>query len=274
MAKPILKWAGGKRHLLGELLPKLPTRIRTYAEPFAGGAALFFALECDGSRSFERAILADRNEELIACYRAVKSDVKHLIRRLHDYKYERDAYYRARAEETAGWSDVERGARLIYLNRTCFNGLWRVNSAGKFNVPFGRYDDPRIVDEDGLLRASLALARAEIVYGDFAEVTADLGARDFAYFDPPYVPLSKTASFTAYSPGGFGPKDQERLARELCALRKRGACAMLSNADTEAMRNLYQGLAVQSVKAPRAINSNAKKRGDVSELLVTNWGPL
>jgi DNA adenine methylase len=274
MAKPILKWAGGKKRLLGELLPKLPTRIRTYAEPFAGGAALFFALESDRSRSFDRAILADQNEELVACYRAVKGEVKDLIARLRDYTYDRDTYYLVRAEETAGRSDVERGARLIYLNHTCFNGLWRVNAAGKFNVPFGRYDNPRIVDEEGLLLASTALSRAEIVHADFAEVTAVLGAGDFAYFDPPYVPLTKTASFTAYATGGFGPKDQERLAAELGALRARGACAMLSNADTEAMRALYRGFAVHSVMAPRAINSNAKKRGAVRELLVTSWGPL
>jgi DNA adenine methylase len=274
MAKPILKWAGGKKRLLGELLPKLPTRIRTYAEPFAGGAALFFALESDRSRSFDRAILADQNEELVACYRAVKSDVKDLIARLRDYTYDRDTYYLVRAEETAGRSDVERGARLIYLNHTCFNGLWRVNAAGKFNVPIGRYDNPRIVDEEGLLLASTALSRAEIVHADFAEVTAGLGAGDFAYFDPPYVPLTKTASFTAYATSGFGPKDQERLAAELGALRARGACAMLSNADTEGMRALYRGFAVHSVMAPRAINSNAKKRGAVRELLVTTWGPL
>jgi DNA adenine methylase len=274
MAKPILKWAGGKRRLLAELLPKVPTRIRTYAEPFAGGAALFFALESDGSRTFERAILADQNDELVACYRAVKSHVKDLVLRLRDYPYDRDTFYRVRAEDTAGQSDVDRGARLVYLNRTCFNGLWRVNAAGKFNVPFGRYENPRIVDEEGLLLASAALARVDIVHADFAEVTRDLGARDFVYFDPPYVPRSKTASFTAYAPGGFGPKDQERLARELGALRDRGACAMLSNADTDGMRELYQGFAVHSVRAPRAINSNAKKRGEVSELVVTNWGPL
>ncbi len=273
MAKPILKWAGGKKALLGELLPKLPSRIRTYAEPFAGGAALFFALERDRSRSFERAILADQNQELVACYRAVKSQVNDLIARLKDYRHDRDTFYRVRAEDTSGRSDVERGARLIYLNRTCFNGLWRVNAAGKFNVPFGRYENPRIVDEEGLLLASAALARTDIVYADFAEVTQGLGAGDFVYLDPPYVPRSKTSSFTAYAAAGFGPKDQERLARELHALRRRGACAMLSNADTEEMRELYQGFVVHAVSAPRAINSNTKGRGAVSELLVTNWGP-
>ena len=169
--------------------------------------------------------------------------------------------------------DVERAARLIFLNRTCFNGLWRVNSRGQFNVPFGRYENPRIVDEEALLLASHALARADVVCADFEAATATLGAGDFAYFDPPYVPLSRTASFTAYGAGGFGPVDQERLAHVLRELRGRGVLAMLSNADTESTRELYRDFSVHVVRAPRAINSNAKKRGDVNELLVTTWGP-
>jgi DNA adenine methylase len=272
MAKPIVKWAGGKTKLKDELLSRLPGQVKTYAEPFAGGAALFFALAGDTTRTFEHAILADQNEELVACYRAVKSDVRGLIDVLKGYRYDKDLYYAVRAESTAGKSDVERGARLLFLNRTCFNGLWRVNASGQFNVPFGRYENPRLVDEDGLAAASAALARADILCADFEEATATLGAGDFAYFDPPYVPLSKTASFTAYGPGGFGPKDQERLARVLGDLKGRGVLAMLSNADTESARALYQDFSVHVVRAPRAINSNAKKRGDVNELLVTSWG--
>jgi DNA adenine methylase len=149
-----------------------------------------------------------------------------------------------------------------------------VNASGKFNVPFGRYENPRIVDEEGLRLASEALARADVVQADFEDVTRDLGPGDFVYFDPPYVPLTKTASFTAYAKAGAsGPKDQERLARVLRELRERHVLAMLSNADTEAARELYRDFAVQVVRAPRAINSNAKKRGDVNELLVTSWGP-
>jgi DNA adenine methylase len=273
MAKPIVKWAGGKTKLLSELVLRLPTHIKTYAEPFAGGAALFFALASDETRSFDHAILADRNEELVACYRAVKSDVRGLIEVLKGYRYDKDAYYAVRAETTQGKSDVLRGARLIYLNRTCFNGLWRVNASGQFNVPFGRYENPRIVDEEGLTRASEALARADVLCADFEEATATLGAGDFAYFDPPYVPLSKTASFTAYGAGGFGPSDQERLARVLRELKAKDVLAMLSNADTETTRDMYRDFAVHVVRAPRAINSNAKKRGDVNELLVTSWGP-
>jgi DNA adenine methylase len=273
MAKPIVKWAGGKARLLPELLARLPTHMKTYAEPFAGGAALFFALVSDDTRTFEHAVLADRNEELVACYRAVRADVGGLIDALKHYRYDRDTFYAVRAEGTEGKSEVERGARLIYLNRTCFNGLWRVNASGKFNVPFGRYDNPRIVDEEGLRLASQALSRAEVVCVDFEEATSKLAVGDFAYFDPPYVPLSKTASFTAYGPGGFGPADQERLSRVLRELRGRGVLAMLSNADTDGARALYKDFSVHVVRAPRAINSNAAKRGDVSELLVTSWGP-
>jgi DNA adenine methylase len=273
MAKPIVKWAGGKTKLLGELLSRVPSHVRTYAEPFAGGAALFFALASDDTRSFERAVLADQNEDLVACYRAVKNDVNGVIEALMGFRYEREFYYRVRDESPEGKSDVERGARLIYLNRTCFNGLWRVNAAGKFNVPFGRYENPRIVDEEGLRLASAALGRAEIVHADFEEVTKSLGAGDFVYFDPPYVPLTKTASFTAYARGGFGPDDQARLSRVLRELRERHVLAMLSNADTENVRELYRDFDVQVVLAPRAINSDSKKRGKVNELLVTSWGP-
>ena len=215
MAKPIVKWAGGKTKLLEPLTQRVPTQIRTYAEPFAGGAALFFALADDPSRTIERAVLADQNEDLVACYRAVRDDVEALLVALAAYKHDEDEYYRVRDRDPRGLDDAERGARLIYLNRTCFNGLWRVNRQGKFNVPFGRYTNPRIVDADGLRAASRALARTKLLAADFAEVTRDLGPGDFAYFDPPYVPVSKSASFTSYAREGFGPADQDRLLAEL-----------------------------------------------------------
>ena len=161
-----MKWAGGKSRLLGELIARVPRRLKTYAEPFAGGAALFFALASErarGARSFEHAILADRNEELVACYRAVQGDVEAVIEALADFRYDRDLFYEVRAQDTAGMSDVDRAARFIFLNRTCFNGLWRVNSGGRFNVPFGKYKNPRILDRDALLAASRALAGVEIV---------------------------------------------------------------------------------------------------------------
>lgn len=273
MAKPIVKWAGGKHRLIGELQKYLPETIDTYVEPFAGGAALFFALASDerGPR-FRRAILADRNEELVACYRAVKHDVEAVIDALGVYKYDRDLYYQTRDLETEAMSDVERAARLIFLNHTCFNGLWRVNASGRFNVPFGRYSNPRILDADGLREASRALAWAEILHVDFAAATKKLRGGDFVYFDPPYVPVSATANFTAYAKDGFGPDDQERLAKELRRLRDRGVGVLLSNHDTPEAQALYADFAMHVVHVKRPINSDTSKRGEARELLVTSLG--
>lgn len=270
--KPIVKWAGGKSRLLGELLARVPPEMKTYAEPFAGGAALFFAITSSPKHQFERALLSDANAELVACYRAVRDDVGALIGALKKYRYEEKLFYATRDLDTDGMSDVERGARLIFLNRTCYNGLWRVNARGRFNVPFGRYKNPKILDEENLRAASRALARAEIVHGDFTKVTAQCGAGDFVYFDPPYVPLSRTAAFTSYAANGFARADQERLAQELRALHARGAHAMLSNHDTAETRELYKDFSAQVVWVPRAINSDASKRGDTAELVVTTWG--
>ncbi len=283
--KPIVKWAGGKTRLLGELLQRVPTRFGTYAEPFAGGAALFFALAGEaraprgtgarggGGRVFAGAILGDQNDELVACYRAVQRSVGKVITALREYRHDRELFYETRDRATSAMSDVERAARLIFLNRTCYNGLWRVNASGKFNVPFGRYKNPRILDEDGLRAASRALRGAEILHADFTSVTGRLRAGDFVYLDPPYVPLSKTAGFTSYAKAGFDAPDQERLARELHALKKRGVMAMLSNADTPETRALYRGFALTVVPVPRSINSDPRKRGNTSELIVTTYGP-
>ena len=275
-ARPIVKWAGGKSRLLGELLDRVPRKLGTYAEPFAGGAALFFALASErarGTRSFERAILADRNEELVACYRAVKADVGAVIDALGSFRHDRDLFYEVRAQDTGGMSDVARAARFVFLNRTCFNGLWRVNAGGRFNVPFGKYKNPRILDEDALRAASEAFVDVEILSSDFADVTAQLGRGDFVYLDPPYVPVSRTASFTAYAKDGFHPADQERLARDLHAMKRRGVKAMLSNADTSGTRELYAGLACHVVRAPRSISCDGATRGDAGELVVTTWEP-
>ena len=211
----------------------MPGEIRTYAEPFSGGAALFFAIADQSqkyARKFDRAILADRNEELVITYNAVKRDADAVIRELAEYKYDRDLFYATRSKNPKTMTDPARAARLLFLNRTCFNGLWRVNSKGEFNVPFGRYKNPTICDPDALRAASRALARADIVHSDFGDVTRDLGRGDFVYFDPPYAPISSTADFTAYAAGGFGHDDQVRLTHEVEALRDRGALVMLSNA--------------------------------------------
>jgi DNA adenine methylase len=273
--KPIVKWAGGKTKLLAELVARMPGEMRTYAEPFSGGAALFFAIADQSekyARTFDRAILADRNEELVITYNAVKRDVDAVIGELSNYRYDRDLFYETRAKNPHAMSDAERAARLLFLNRTCFNGLWRVNSKGMFNVPFGKYKNPTICDADNLRAASKALARAEIVHADFADVTRDLGARDFVYFDPPYAPISNTADFTAYAAGGFGHEEQVRLMAEVQSLRDRGALVMLSNADTPAMRVLYKDLTLAVVGVSRSINSDATKRGETAELIVTSWG--
>jgi DNA adenine methylase len=268
IARPIVKWAGGKTRLLPELMSRVPPRMRTYAEPFAGGAALFFAVASSPAHRFERAILCDQNDELIACYRAVRDDVDALIDALRAYRYDEALFYEVRDRDTRNMSDAERGARLIFLNRTCFNGLWRVNAEGRFNVPFGRYTNPKILDEPALRAASAALQRAELVAGDFAQVTTRCEIGDFVYLDPPYVPISRTASFTSYTSGGFGPRDQERLAREFGALRSRGVRAMLSNHDTPETRALYKDFFFERVLAPRSISRYSAKRQAVAEIIV------
>lgn len=240
---------------------------------------MFFRLSCYDRPLFDHAILADQNAELIALYRAIKLEVEPLIERLRVYQEEHDQldqegrseqFYAVRDQNPQ--TDVERGARLLFLNKTCFNGLWRVNSAGRFNVPFGRHARPRILESEGLRAAHRAFARATVVHADFSEVTRQLGKGDFAYFDPPYVPVSKTANFTAYS-GRFGFDEQERLAAEAATLHERGVRAMLSNAATAEMSALYKkhGFHVGKVRAARLINSDATKRGDVEELVVTTY---
>jgi DNA adenine methylase len=203
----------------------------------------------------------------------VQGDVDAVIDALSGLSYDRDLFYEVRAQSTAGMKDSARAARFIFLNRTCFNGLWRVNSGGRFNVPFGKYKNPRILDVDGLRAASRALAGVEVCSSDFTDVTGSLGRGDFVYLDPPYVPLSRTASFTAYAKDGFTPEDQERLARDLLAMKRRGVKAMLSNADTPVTRTLYADLACHTVRAPRSISCDASTRGDTGELVVTTWEP-
>jgi DNA adenine methylase len=272
---PFLKWAGGKRVLLPQIVPLVPARIDTYYEPFLGGGALFFFLAAEQPLRFRRAVLGDGNAELVVCYQAIRNDVEGVIRELDKHPYEEDHYYSVRALEPEQLSAVERAARTIYLNRTGFNGLYRVNSSGKFNVPFGRHEKLLQVCRPELLRRVSQALRGddvEIVSGDFGAVVAGVRRGDFVYFDPPYVPLSATSKFTAYAQSGFGLADQERLAETLRTLGRREVPALLSNSDCALTRKLYRGLDPMPVDVRRSINSVASRRGPVSELLVKSFG--
>ncbi|MBK9033240.1 MAG: DNA adenine methylase [Myxococcales bacterium] len=266
-AWPVVKWVGGKTKLLPEIVTRFPRTFGRYFEPFAGGAAVFFHL------GPEAAVLSDRNADLIGMYRAVASDPDGVIRRLtlHQAAHDSDHYYQTRArwnDRSVSWTTLDRAATFIYLNRTCFNGLWRVNKGGGFNVPMGRYKNPSICDVETIGRASTVLKRATLLCGDYQAAVADAGPGDLVYFDPPYDPVTPTANFTAYTGDGFGPTHQQELADTVRALAERGCAVVLSNSDTPLIRSLYRGLRVDRVKCPRAINSDPTRRGDVDEVLV------
>lgn len=267
--KPILKWAGGKTRLIPDVLARLPERIGTYYEPFLGGAAVFFALARE--KRFEHAILTDKNPELVDVYRAVQQDVESVIEELSKMTHSEQAYYHIRAQKPR--SLAKRAARTIFLNRTGYNGLYRVNRSGEFNVPFGRYKNPKYCDPPRLRAASLALQGAEIFVSDFEQATRDADRGDAVYFDPPYVPLSPTSNFTAYHREPFGLGEQERLAFHFDELGRRHVHIVLSNSDTPITRQLYEPFHVDDVSMPRAINSRGSGRGRVGELLVIHRRP-
>lgn len=264
VAKPFLKWAGGKTSLLGEILPRLPKKINTYYEPFVGGGAVFFALAAE--KRFAKAALADANEDLIETYFSIREDLDVLLRRLkaHAAKHSKEHFYKVRAS-----SGSYIAARLIYLNRTCFNGLYRVNRKGEFNVPFGDYKNPTICDEANLRAVSATLRNVVLDPTDFELSVQGAKKGDAVYFDPPYIPLSPTSSFTSYSKGGFNAESQERLSDVARALVKRGVHVLLSQSDTPLAHKLYKGFKIEKVRAPRRVNSKGDKRGDVSELLIS-----
>ncbi len=268
VAAPVVKWVGGKTKLLPELLARMPTQFGRYYEAFAGGAALFFRV------APTRAVVNDSNPDLVRLYTTIANDVGSVIRRLeiHRAKHDERHYYATRErwnEDHASWPDADRAATFIYLNKTCFNGLWRVNRSGDFNVPIGRYADPPICVPDALRAAQRVLSRADLRCGSYDAAVADAKAGDFIYFDPPYDPVTPTASFTSYTAGAFGPDQQRALADTARELVARGCKVMLSNSDTPYVRSLYKGFRVDRVKCPRAINSNAAKRGDVDEVIAT-----
>ena len=266
-ATPFVKWAGGKRQLLSSLLELVPARVSgTYREPFIGGGAVFFALAAEGR--IRRAVLSDVNRELIDAYTSVRDQPEELISALREHRNEKAHYYRVRATEVERLSPLERAARFIFLNRCGYNGLYRVNASGKFNVPFGRYANPTICDARNLRAASRALQEVELRCGDFDGVS-EAGKNDFVYFDPPYVPLTRTASFTSYASGGFGQSEQERLRDLALRLKKRGVRVLLSNSATPIVHELYgKGFETKPVHARRMVNCRPSGRGGVRELLI------
>ena len=268
-AHPFLKWVGGKGQLLPQMQALLPRTFGRYFEPFVGGAALFFHLLP------ERASLTDVNAELVDCYRAVRDEVEDVIHALEAHEYDEAHYYRVRAQDLAGMSLAERAARTIFLNKTGYNGLYRVNKSGGFNVPFGRYVNPgfRNAESFANLRAcARALRDVKLEVRDFGAVVRHARAGDFVYFDPPYVPVSSTSDFTSYVPGGFGREDQERLAEVFGRLAAKGVHVMLSNSDTPEVRALYGRFRIDRVLAARSVNSKPGKRGKVGEVVVRSFG--
>jgi len=267
-AGPFLKWAGGKGQLVADILARMPAKVDTYFEPFVGDGALFFALANEGR--FERAVIADRNRALVEVFVAIQRDVETVIKELGKLRTKNNPedYYLIRGSSPS--SLAARAARVIFLNKTCFNGLWRVNSKGAFNVPFGNNPKATTCDAAGLRAASFALKRTTVVEDDFERVARWARPGDGVYFDPPYYPVSKTAYFTSYDRDGFGPDEQQRLARVMAELGERGVFALLSNSDCPATRLLYERFDAQVVMVSRAINSVTSRRGKVSELLVLN----
>ncbi|SHE99390.1 DNA adenine methylase [Desulfofundulus australicus DSM 11792] len=263
--RPPVKWAGGKSQLISQFEPLFPKEYSLYVEPFVGGGAVFFHLLPP------RAVLIDSNDELINFYLVVRDDLEALLQDLKRHENTAEYYYRIRALDPDQLTPVERASRFLYLNKTGYNGLWRVNSRGQHNVPFGRYKNPKIVDEPNLRLVSGALKKAEIICDDFSQVLDCAAPGAFVYLDPPYHPLSETANFTSYTPDAFGEDDQRRLAEVFRELDRRGCLVMLSNSDTPFIRELYKNYDIQVVYAKRAINCRADKRGPISELVIRNY---
>jgi len=276
MCRPFVKWAGGKRQLVEELKHSAPPGYKRFIEPFIGGGALFFALKP------KNAYISDINEELINIYQVVRDDVEALINGLktHEQRYlkgnAQEYFYTVRnadrQAEYAGWNKTEKAARLIFLNKTCFNGLFRMNSRKQFNTPFGFYANPAIVDEPNLRSCSKVLEKTEIAAAGFEHVVEISRKGDFVYLDPPYAPLSATASFTAYNGEEFSLNMQKKL-RDVCnQLDGKGVRWMLSNSHTDFVLDLYKDrYHIRKVEAARAINCKAERRGKVPEVIVTNY---
>lgn len=272
VAQPFVKWAGGKRSLLYSLKAHLPAEFNDYHEIFVGGGALFFAI----NERITRAYLSDNNLDLVVTYQEIKKDPTHLIARLKKYAAGHSYEQFQRIRDEAPQEAVEMAARFIYLNKTCFNGLWRVNKSGKFNVPMGKYKNPKIVDEENLMACHRALQKAKITCRDYREIEPRPQRGDFCYIDSPYHPTTAD-SFTAYTKENFTEKNQSELMSFAVELHKAGVLLMLSNSKTEYIKNLYskKGLnkvfRLYTVRAPRMVNCKPNARGAVDEYLIKNY---
>jgi DNA adenine methylase len=274
-AGPFLKWVGGKGKLRNALNAMMPAGIELmrHVEPFMGGGAMFFG------RAPQRALLCDINPDLVSTYKTVRDHAAELARELsklakqHDKEryYEVRELFNQRPSRPSQRSDIERAAMFIYLNKTCFNGLYRVNRRGEFNVPMGAYKNPGILDADNLFAASALLARADIRCTSFETLLSEARPGDFVYMDPPYEPLSRTANFTSYAQEGFSQADQTRLRDVFRELDRRGTKLMLSNSDVPFIRDLYRGFQIDTIMAPRAVSCDAATRGPVKEVVVRNY---
>jgi len=266
VTKPFLKWAGGKGSLLHVLRQYVPQDFNSYFEPFLGGAAMFFDLQPS------MAVLSDANSELINCYKVVRDNPKALLKELAGYQIEEDEFYRIRSLDTAKLTPLRQAARMIYLNKTCFNGLYRVNRKGQFNTPFGHAKNPRLADDDNLMNVSERLKRVELDTASYDTIllqNAKIG--DFVYLDPPYLPISAYSDFNRYTKGQFGEADHVNLANVFKELDKRGCHLLLSNSYHPKVHALYSEFKIKTVSAPRFINCKGGSRGDIKELLVTNF---
>lgn len=264
--RPFLKWAGGKSRLISQYKPYFPQKFATYYEPFLGGGAVFFHLLPP------RSTLSDINPELINTYCCVKDQVESLISLLeqHQQKHNENYYYEMRSHIFD--LPIERAARFIYLNKTCFNGLYRENSKGQFNVPLGRYKNPQICNPDLLRSVSASLQNVQLEVRSFEKISEwAKNQDDFVYFDPPYHPLNTTSNFTAYSRNSFNQSNQIHLRNIFSELANRGVKVMLSNSDSSFIRDLYQDFKIHTIFAARAINSKATKRGKITEVLITSY---
>lgn len=272
LVSPVLKWAGGKRQLLPSIKTMLPKEISSYCEPFVGGGAVLFDIQP------KRAIVNDINSDLILVYTVIRDNVEALIKLLETYPNEEGFYYELRnidreQEKYDKLSEIEKAARVIFLNKTCYNGLYRVNNAGKFNSPFGKYKNPNIVNAPVLRAVSAYFNSSEITFStsDFEPVLEQVRRGTFVYLDPPYDPVSDTSSFTGYFKGGFSREQQIQLRKCCDRLNARGVKFMLSNSATAFIREQYSNYHITIVQAKRAINSVASKRGDVDEVIITNY---